>query len=261
MVAKGLQILSGICVGLLLICYWPSLMHNLSRVYEALFLEANYEYVGLFDHDYQKELSWRQKIICDKAYANSSMLDFLHNVETDKNKKVLHDHRGKLTEKISFDNHHFVVKSTVKKGFIRNLFAHGVGVNVWNNAHWAKKIGIPVMQPIALVEKREWDKTKTFIVYLFEGKVCENEFKHSEEFFPKVQELKELLNEKRVIHHDFRLRNIVLLDDGSLQFIDIDKLHWYKTSSHVFKHRLKREVDKFNLNLMEQSTSTKRLAV
>ncbi len=261
MVAKGLQILSSICAGVLLFCFWPSLMHNLSRVYEALFLEVHYEYVGLFDKNYQKKLSWNQKIICNKEYANASMFEFLHNVETYKNKKTLHDHRGKLTEKISLEKSQFVVKSTERKGFFRNLFAHGMGVNVWNNAHWAKDIGVPVMKPVALVEKREWNKTKTFVVYVFEGKVCENEFKQREDFFPKVQELKELLNEKHVIHHDFRLRNIVLLDDGTLQFIDIDKLHWYKTSSHVFKHRLKREVHKFNLNLVEQSNSTKRLQV
>ena len=250
MVAKGLQILSAIGAGLLLFCFWPSLMHNVSRVYEALFLEIHYEYVGLFDQKYQKELSWKQKIICEKNYADESMLEFLHQVETFKDKKVLHDHRGKLTEKVSFSENHFVVKSAERKGFFRNLLAQGMGVNVWNNAHWALEMGVPVMKPIALVEKREWNKTKSFVVYLFEGKVCENEFKLAEDFFPKVQELKELLSKKNVIHHDFRLRNIVILDDGTLQFIDIDKLHWYKRSSHVFKHRLKIEVKKFNLNLI-----------
>ena len=259
MVAKGLQTLTAICAGVLLFCFWPSLMHNVSRVYEALFLDAHYEYIGLFDKEYQKELSWKQKIICLNDYADSAMLDFLQSIETAPGKKVLHDHRGKLTEKFSFSGRHFVVKSATRDGFFRNLLAMSMGVNVWNNIHWAQKMGVPVMKPVALVEKRKWNQTTSFVVYLFEGKVCENEFKEREGFFPKIQELKELLSQKHVIHHDFRLRNIVLLDDGSLQFIDIDKLHWYKTSSHVFKQRLKREVKKFNLNLVEQSTSTKRL--
>lgn len=259
MVAKGLRVVGVVSVSLLLMCFWHSLMHNFSRIYEALFIEAHYEYVGLSDQKYYKELSWKEKIFCLDEYANESVMEFLHNVEKSKAKRVLWDHRGKLTEEALFNGNHFIVKSGESKGFFRNLFSMGMAVNVWNNAHWARERGVPVLKPVALIEKRAWNKTKTFVVYLFEGKVCEKELKKSEDFFPKVQAIKNLLTEKKVIHHDFRLRNMVLLDDGTIQFIDIDKLHWYPRNSHVFRERLEREVRKFNENLIEMTGSSKRL--
>jgi hypothetical protein len=259
MALRGLKLLTTLFLGGVLFYFWPSLMHNVSRLYEALFLEVHYEYVGLFDQKYQKELSWGHKIFCLDEYATKDVLAFLHDIEESKYKKVLWDHRGKLTEEAEFLGNHFIVKSAEKEGFFRNIFSMGMAVNVWNNAHWAKKMSLPVLKPVALVEKRSLSQTKTFIVYLFEGEVCEKAIKVSEEFFPKVQELKMLLGEKHVIHHDFRLRNMVLLEDGTLQFIDIDKLHWYPCNSHVFKQRLKREVSKFNLNVVEKTDSTQRL--
>ncbi len=239
--------------------FWPSLMHNLSRVYETFFIETQYDYVGLLDPKIKKEASWSTKILCKEEYATPNFLEFLKDIEDSNIKKTLHNHRGKLTEKFVIDEIPFVVKSTERTGVFANLISMGTGITVWNNAHWAIKRGIPVMKPVALVEKREWNKTKSFVVYLYEGKQCETEFKENEEFFPKVYELTKLLEKNQVIHHDFRLRNIVLLDDGTLQFIDIDKLHYYQKNSHVFKQRLKREVKKFNLNLVEQSNTTKRL--
>ena len=261
MAFKRLQALSLICICTLFYSFWPSLMHNLSRVYETFFIEAQYEYVGLLDVKIKKDSSWALKILCHEEYATPEFFEFLHHIEESNLKKTLHNHRGKLTEKFLFGETPFVVKSTERKGVFANLISMGTGVTVWNNAHWAVEKGIPVLKPVALVEKRLWNKTKSFVVYLYEGKQCETEFKENEEFFPKVFELTKLLQEKKVIHHDFRLRNIVLLDDGSLQFIDIDKLHYYQKKSHVFNQRLKREVKKFNLNLVEQSNTRKRLEI
>lgn len=241
--------------------FWPSLMHNVSKLYEALFLEVHYEYVGLLDEGYQKELSWGQKIFCVNEYATKEVWTFLHDIERSKYKKTLWEHRGKLTEEAEFAGNHFIVKSAEKQGLFRNIFSMGMGVNVWNNANWAKKMGLPVLKPVALVEKRSLTKTKSFVVYLFEGEECEKAIKRSDAFFAKIEELKNLLQAKHVIHHDFRLRNMVLLEDGSLQFIDIDKLHWYPPTSYVFKERLKREVRKFNSNYLEKTDSTKRLKI
>jgi hypothetical protein len=236
-------------------------MHNFSRLYELAFLEAHYNYDLLFDSTCYKELTYGDKIICKSKFANNEVLNFLHDVDDSKCKKVLWDHRGKLTEEAKFGDHHFIVKSAEKKGFLRNLFCMGMGVNVWNNANWASKIGLPVLKPVAMIEKRKWNFTKTYIVYEYEGRVCEKELKVRPEFFPKVEDMRKLLNEKNAIHHDFRLRNMVVLEDGTLQFIDIDKLHVYPNKSIVFKSRLKREVYKFNLNMYEDLHSDRRLKV
>jgi hypothetical protein len=136
-----------------------------------------------------------------------------------------------------------VVKSVEFRGWFPNLLRMGMGVNIWNNAYFAKARGVPVLTPIALVEKRSWNKTKTFVVYPYEGEVCKNEIKES----PKIFVLKKALNEGLLIHDDFRFKNIVMLDDGTLQLIDIDKIHYYPKNSPVFKARMRHEFRKFNL--------------
>ena len=261
MVVRGLKILFPLVISIVFLFFGTSLMHNFSRLYELAFLQTHYNYDLLFDSDCYKELSFNHKIICKSKYLTKDVLDFLHDVDGSSFKKVLWDHRGKLTEEAKFGNHHFIVKSAEKKGFLRNLLCMGMGVNVWNNANWALKRDIPVLKPVAMIEKRKWNFTKTYIVYEYEGRVCEKELNVRPEFFPKVEGMKKLLQEKNVIHHDFRLRNMVVLDDGSLQFIDIDKFHHYPNKSLVFKARLKREVYKFNLNMDEDLHSDMRLKI
>ncbi len=247
-------------LSLLVGCFWPSLMHNLSRLYETLFVQFHYEYTGLFDSAYQKKISWGLKNICSKEYATFQVNDFLENIE-DYEKRTIWIHRNKLTEDAHVGGYHFIVKSEEKKGFFSNLFSMGMAVNIWNNAHWARDIGVPVLKPVALVEKRKWNSVHTFIVYLYEGKDCEKEFANDQSFFGEVEVLQKLLMTKQVIHHDFRLRNILLLEDQSLQLIDIDKIHRYPRNSYVFRERMKREVRKFNANLVDHNQTTKRLEI
>lgn len=261
MVTKGLRAFGLIVLAVSLFWHWSSLMHNLARVYEHMFIAVNYEYVGLADPNYHKEVSWKEKIVCVKEYATPEVMEFLHCVEESQDKKVIWHHRGKLTEEATVANKHFVVKSAELCGFFKNIFYMSMGVNVWNNAHWAKDLGIPVLKPVAFIEKRTLSKTKSFIVYVYEGKVCEKELKRRGDFFSKVQELETLLCQKGVIHHDFRLRNMVILEDDTVQFIDIDKLHWYPHRSYVFHERMKREVRKFNTNLKDHDLSKERLVV
>ncbi len=260
MVAKGVQALSVMVSAALLVCFWPSLMHNISRLYETFFLQVHYEYVGLFDPIYQKQVSWGLKNICLKEYATSQVNDFLDHIE-DFEKKTIWIHRNKLTEEAHIGEYHFIIKSEKKEGFFANLFSMGMAVNVWNNAHWVRNMGIPVLKPVALLEKRKWNSAHTFIVYLYEGRDCEKELERDQSFFSGVKDLQKLLVDRHVIHHDFRLRNILVLEDQSLQLIDIDKIHKYPRNSYVFRERMNREVRKFNDNLASHSQTTKRLEI
>jgi hypothetical protein len=244
---------------LILSFFWHSISHNLARVYQKLYAVSHYDYQALYDENCKKEVSWHQKIFCLKEFANEEVMSFLQSIE-EREKNTICLKRKRSVEESFFGNEKVVVKSMEFKGFFANLFRMGMGVNVWNNAELAKKINVAVLKPIALVEKRAWNKSKTFIVYKFEGKACEEEIKNSDSWFAKIQALEKLLTKKCLVHDDFRIKNIVLLDDGSLQLIDIDKLHLYPSKSVVFRARMRREVRKFNQNLLENGYRVKKLA-
>src|SRR3990167_6117391 len=149
-------------------------MYVLSDVYKMGCFVTQYEYGGLFDSNYKKELSWGKKIFCFEEYANDSMMQVLRNIEEPEERKVLQVHWGKrVTEKCTISGGQFVIKQAELTGFFHNLILMGLGVNVWNNVQWAQEEKIPVLKPVAVVEERLWNKTKTRIVYLYEGTSCE----------------------------------------------------------------------------------------
>ncbi len=236
-----------------------SILHNLARVYQKLYAVVHYDYKALYNENCKKEVTWNRKIFCLNEFASDQVLEFLRHIE-ESEKNVICLKRKRSVEESFFGEEKVVVKSMEFSGFFANLFRMGMGVNVWNNAELAKKLGVPVLKPLALVEKRKWNKSKTFIVYKFEGRACEKEILKSEDWFYKIQGLQKLLTKKHLIHDDFRLKNIVLLQDGSLQLIDIDKFHEYPSNSVIFSARMKREVRKFNQNLLENIKTIKKLA-
>ncbi len=247
-----------ICLVAPLIYFSESLAHNISRGYQKLFAVMHYDYSGLSDSDCRKELSWKEKIFCQNAFATDEVMAFLHNVEDQVKSSISHNRKPSVEETF-FGNARVVIKSMEFPGFFSNLFRMGMGVNVWNNARMANQMGIPVLKPIAFVEKRSWNKTTTFVAYLFEGNVCVNEIKKSEEWFCKIEDLIDRLNKKCLVHDDLRMKNMVLLENGTIQLIDIDKIHYYPKNSPIFQARMYREIRKFNQNLTENSKTTKHL--
>ncbi len=216
--------------------------YRLSRGYQKAFAMMNYTYEALFDPGCEKEVCWKEKIFCKKEYASQEVMQFLRDIEA-REKCFISKNQNRLVEEVFWQGKRVVVKSVEFRGWFPNLLRMGMGVNIWNNASFAKARGVPVLTPIALVEKRWWNKTKTFVVYPYEGEVCKNEIKES----PKILVLKEALNQAKLIHDDFRFKNIVMLEDGTLQLIDIDKIHYYPKNSPVFKARMRHEFRKFNL--------------
>ncbi len=245
-----LMVSSFLCAACVAYMCLGTLMHNVSRAYQKLFAVFHYEYVGLNDLEVWKEVSWEKKIFCKNEFATSEMIAFLKNIE-EGNGDHLAGNRKRQVEIRVVNSKRLVVKSMEFPGFISNIFRMGLGVNVWNNADFATKLGIPVLKPIAFVEKRRWNQSKTYSVYLFEGKACDQEIKKTSDWFLKIQELKNNLYKHSVIHDDLRIKNMVLLDDGTVQLIDIDKIHRYPKKSIIFRARMDREVRKFNQNLSE----------
>ena len=214
-------------------------MHNLMCAYRKMFVTAHYEYVGLFDPSLRKEVSWKEKIFCKNEYADEEVVSFLHNLDEPRERRVLWQHWERMGEIAELKGKKVIIKTTYLNGFFPNLFRMSTGVNIWNNAHYAKADGIPVLKPVALIEKRCLTQSKSSIVYLYEGELCDSSR------LEQVRELYNLLVQKNVTHHDFYLRNIVVLEDGSLQLIDIDKIHWYPAYSYVFKLKARQEESRF----------------
>ncbi len=204
-----------------------------------MFVIAHYDYFGIGDSSYVNELTWKKKIFCAKEYANGKLMQFCRDIDLPRNSQIAWKHWERTGEIIEFAGKKMVVKTIELKGFAANLFRLGTGVQIWNNAHHAKADGIAVLKPVALIEERAWNQTRTSIIYLYEGEVC------TKENVAKIEILQKFLFQKRVAHHDFYLRNIVELEDGTLQLIDIDKMHWYPKYSYLFILKMRDENRKF----------------
>ncbi len=224
---------------------------KLYKLYEKMFFITQYDYAGLFSLDYRKELSWKEKIFCLEEYADESMMKILHKIEDNKERNPLRVTKWNTTEEFVVSGRHFVIKSREKMGVMGNLFRMGLGVTIWNNAAWAKEKGIPVLKPIALVEKRSWNQSNSFVIYLYEGRSCREELSRYNEWCPKIEALKELLYQTGVIYHDFHIGNLVRLEDGKIQFIDIDRLSFcpQKRFSWGFCERMRCEIKKFDSDI------------
>lgn len=238
--------------------HWHSLMHNLSRFYETAFVIYHYDYKKIGEKGFSFQGSKNHKILVDETYATPKMVEFLEKIDQVQ-KRLIWARRGSVTEELYVDGIHVVVKTHTIHGVLTNLLFMSRGVGIWNNAQMAREKNIPVMKPIAFVEWRTPTSCKSSIVYLYEGKVCEEEFRAGRPIIHKVEEMCDYLLKNRIVHHDFRLRNMVIYEDDHISFIDIDKIHWYPNNSYVFRRRMKREVNKFNQNIEESMNSSERL--
>lgn len=218
-------------------------MHNLMCAYRKMYVCTHYEYAGLNDSNYKKELSWGKKIICKSEYAADEVMDFLQTLEKKENGNILWKQDERFVEEDFLAGRKVIIKTIESSGFFSNLFQMGAVVNIWNNAHHAKSDGIPVLKPVALVEKRSLKGTNASIIYLYEGIVAD------QTKLSGVLDLQMLLFQKHITHHDFHLRNIVILEDGAVQLIDLDKMHWYPRYSYLFSYKMKKEKRRFSRDL------------
>lgn len=237
---------------------WHSLTHNFARVYEQMFLCGNYDYFPLYEKDYLCKGSRSHKIFCKKEFATPEMFDILEHYE-DIYLHVLQCHRGITTRDFTINGQKFVIKSAHQRGFLKHLLFMSRAVNICNNGIWANNEGIKTLKPVALIENRGWLNSGSAVVYLFEGIPLGELLVQRPELFPKVDRLIQDLIDKSIIHHDFHIYNFVVLEDNSVQLIDIDKLHQYPFSSYIFHKRLSREIRKFNKRVVQDTVAPQRL--
>lgn len=207
----------------------------------------HYGYEEIDHSDYVKRLSYSEKVVCHKEYYDQDMREFLEG-KTLPMRELLHFWRERKTESVWIGKRRYVIKTGVKKGFFTNLMKIGLGVQIWNNAHRAKRLGIPTLKPIAFWEKRGLTYSESLVLYLWEGTSGEKAFKERTSFLPEVDKLLVKLSCHSIIQRSFRLKNMVILGDDTPQLIDIDDMHQYPKYSFVFHKRLQREMENYRKN-------------
>ncbi len=230
-------------------CSFKSIDHNLMVLYRKMFSFVRYNYAHFSDENYFKEATYSSKIICDKKYLTKSMKDSLNNMEETLINHLSWKDNERTGGILEIDGVKVVVKKISVDGFFSNMFRMPAPIYVWNMVDELTKKGFHVLKPIAIVEKRSLFKATGYIVYKFEGTVLTKNLVVQKGLKEKIHSFHESLLKAKITHHDFHLRNIVMLEDNTLQLIDLDKTHWYpkyslffQKKANVEKRRLKKEI-------------------
>jgi len=240
--------------------------HILSSAYELVFILSDYQYeipikisktkfynLAPFQGYKQSKievftnLSYGKKTFCLKEDYTNEMMEFLAD-KGDFKREILHRKKRKITEKVVIGNQVYIVKRHGVKGFFKNLFTMSRGVHIWNRAHKIKSFEIPVFTPVALVEKRTWNQSESFVLYKMRGKEAAKNKQMLDRAIPSILTMLKKMVCHNIIHPDFRPNNLILHENGSVSMIDIDHLSIYPSYSYVYQQRVKEMVAFFQKN-------------
>jgi hypothetical protein len=211
----------------------------LSRLYEGAFFYFHYNYLGLNEEGYYKEVSYAEKIVCLADDFSKEMVECLRNERSD-GTWVFSERKNMKTYWIELKGKQYVVKRHIQRGFFKNIMQMGKCVSIWNNLEWAKKRGVSVVTPIAFYEKRNGNCVETKVVYRFEEKRSDDTL--DENIFKKTYFITNELRKANVVHADLRRRNIVYSNkEDQLKLIDVELMHYYPKGSYVCRKRLNKE--------------------
>ncbi len=212
----------------------------ISRIYEGAFFYGQYEYSKIQDEEqYEKHLSYKEKLICLKS-AFSSEIEACLKGKNSEARRLFSISKSMETFWVPIDGKEYVVKRHVQKGFFKNLMRMGKCVSIWNNLHWAKLKEIPVVEPIAVYEKRGLREVCTTIIYKFDG--VQLDYLINPDSRKKIQGILDSLKKRHVVHADLRRRNMIYrLEHDDIQLIDVQLMHFYPNFSYVCDKRLAKE--------------------
>jgi len=214
-------------------------VYILSRLYEGAFFYFQYNYLGLDDKSYYKELSFSEKLVCLESDFSKEMEKLLK--EDDPNEIWVFSLRKNMkTYWVEVNGEQYVVKKHMQRGFLKNIFQMGKGVSIWNNLEWASKKGVSVVTPVAFYEKRRKSCVETKVLYRFEEKRSDDS--ENKNVFSKTNSPTNELRKAHVVHADLRRRNIVYSNgQDQLKLIDVELMHYYPRWSYVCHKRLNKE--------------------
>lgn len=213
-----------------------SLVNFLSHFYELYFRIRHYGYEEIDNKNYERKLGFGKKLLCSKEYFCDEMQAFL----SDENRTgtFLSSHSGKRTEQVTIGGMPFIVKTHKYDGFWQNLFVQGRGVEIWNNAHLARRQGLQTLKPVALIEEKKWNSSTSVVVYLMEG-----ESKDAISL-ATLDKLVKKMRGLRFLMRDFSVENIIFLEGDIPELIDIGRLFQYPKCSLIYPMALSSQIER-----------------
>lgn len=112
----------------------------------------------------------------------------------------------------------------------------------WNNALLLKKLGIPAIKPVALIERRFGClKGVAYLIAEYQDGILASDYfakdspfaDHFEQAIHSLSDLIKQMQKQRVVHDDFKLNNILIVDHAAF-LLDLDHMVHFKRSSKKF---------------------------
>jgi hypothetical protein len=236
----------------------PVLLGKISRIYQYGYWFSNMGYAGLGTDSMVHRFRKGSRIFCLREAYSPKFEEVLLNLQShlEREGRLLQRHpHSRATYLLEIEGKEYVVKESFKKPRIYCLlFPSRYSRLAWNNAEFASSLGFEVFHPVALVEFGECLSFSSYILYPFVGTtLAEN--KCVKDWLLKLEEA--ILQQKRLrlIHPDFRPTNVVLLEGGAIQYIDIDEMHRYPPYSYLFHARFKKEIRRFESIMQEEGSN------
>lgn len=155
---------------------------------------------------------------------------------------------------VRIDGRRWVVKRYNIKSFahrIKRALSTTKARISWNNAVKLQSLGIPSIQPVALVEHRCWGFTGvSYLITEYQEGVLAADFFMKEspyqQSFPQaihnLIDLIKSMKNARIVHDDFQLLNLLMVGNAPV-LLDLDHMRHYKTASRRFLVAHQQDID------------------
>lgn len=228
------------------------ILTGISHIYQHGYRAWDIDYAGLGEEGFVYKKSEDRGETCRILYRSEAcpeaILRLLPQIDSHVQKEgraVEFLHLSRTTYVSHIEGKPYIIKLSRTKSLFETLFftcRHSR--SAWNNAELAKRAGLATIEPIALVEIGSKFQLTSYLIYPLAGKTLA-EKKGMESW---VEPFKRVLAKQRdlsIIHPDFRPKNVIQLEDSSIQYIDIDDLHRYPPFSYVCRARFNKELKRF----------------
>ncbi len=233
----------------------PTLLRRISHLYQYGYWCWNMGYAGLGEEGIAHSFRAKSRILCRKEMFTpkfeETLLDLRKFIEREG--RILQRHpRSRTTYKVNIEGVSYIVKESFKlPRLFCILFPSRYSRIAWNNAQLAKELGLSACDPVALVEFGYALQYSSYLIYPCVGETLA-EHTPFQDWLDKLEGVILQQKELRLIHPDFRPTNVLVLEDGSISYIDIDEMHRYPALSYVFQARLRKELLRFTQLMREE---------
>lgn len=241
---------------LLVIGSFNPVLSSFSHLYQHVYRAWDVDYAKLGTdevvHSFQKKGGLERRTLYRKeAYFEGleKILDSIESYVENGGRAVEFLHESRTTYVCQIEGKPYIIKLSRKKPLLESLFfvcRHSRGA--WNTADWARELGFPTFQPIALVEVGARLQFASYLLYPCAGKTLLEE-KDIGTWLKPFHDVLEQQKSLSIIHPDFRAKNVIQLENGIIQYIDIDDLHRYPSFSAVYQARFAKELKRFEKNM------------